>query len=149
MKCRSLWPIWILKSNVLSYRLAIQKNRVYISNLIQDIKQNHWTMKYRSLTYVNFKIKLQVILTHNQKVWYLYLKYSSGYKAHPLDDENSSEYKAKLLDHEILVMLTFTSWPISEFHKLCDVWPNNFLSYFHNRKVEKKKRFTGFLDFDL
>ena len=41
------------------------------------------------IVYVNFEIKLKVILTHNCKVWCLYMKLSSRRKAKSLDHEVS------------------------------------------------------------
>ena len=48
MKYRSQWPTFILRSHVESYWLIIQKYDVHTSNSLQDIRQNHWTVKYGS-----------------------------------------------------------------------------------------------------
>ena len=48
MKYRSQWPTFIVRSNVVSYWLIIPKYDVHTSNSLQDIRRNHWTVKYRS-----------------------------------------------------------------------------------------------------
>ena len=48
MEYRSQWPTLILRSNVGSYWFILTKYDVHTSNSRQDIRQNHWTMKYRS-----------------------------------------------------------------------------------------------------
>ena len=48
IKCRSQWPTFILRSNVLSYWLIILKYDGNTLNSLRDIRQNHWIMKYRS-----------------------------------------------------------------------------------------------------
>ena len=44
----SQWPTNIWRSDVGSYWLIIPKYNVQPLNSFQDIRQNHWTMKYRS-----------------------------------------------------------------------------------------------------
>ena len=39
---------FILRSNVGSYWIIMPNNDVHISNGLQDTRQNHWTIKYRS-----------------------------------------------------------------------------------------------------
>ena len=41
-------PTFILRWSIKSYWLIIPRYYVYTSNSLQDIRQNHWTMKYRS-----------------------------------------------------------------------------------------------------
>ena len=41
-------PTFILRSNVGPHGLIIPKNDVHTANGLQDIRQNQWTMKYRS-----------------------------------------------------------------------------------------------------
>ena len=48
MEYRSQWPTLIWRSNVGSYWFILPKYDVHISNSLQDIRQNHWTVKYRS-----------------------------------------------------------------------------------------------------
>ena len=48
MEYRSQWPTLILRSNVESYWFILPKYDVHTSNSLQDIRQNHWTTKYRS-----------------------------------------------------------------------------------------------------
>ena len=68
MQYRSLWPIFILKSKVVSHWLVqiwwwptsimgskvtshwliIQKLNFHPTNSLQDVRQNYWTVKYRS-----------------------------------------------------------------------------------------------------
>ena len=48
MKNRSQWPIFILRSSIKSYWLISPSYHIYTSNSLQDIRQNHWTMKYKS-----------------------------------------------------------------------------------------------------
>ena len=121
MKYRLQWPTSILRSNVGSYWFIILNKDVHTSNSLQDIRQNHRTMKYRSVTYINFEVKRRVLLIHTPKVWCTYIK-------------QSSRCKAKSLDREIQVMLTFTSLPTSPCHKVepCLICINCF----HNRKAE-------------
>ena len=49
--------------------LIITKYNVQTSVSLQDIRQNHWTMKYRSQTYKCFEVRCRVILTPSPKVW--------------------------------------------------------------------------------
>ena len=65
----------------------------YISSSLKKILQHHWTMKYRSQgpTFI-FRSKHPVILTHNPKVGCSYI---------------SLQDKAKSLDHEIHVIVTY------------------------------------------
>ena len=44
----SCWPIFILGSKLGSHCLIIWKYDTHSSNSLSDIRQNHWTMKYRS-----------------------------------------------------------------------------------------------------
>ena len=48
MEYRSQWPILILRLNIGSYWFILPKYDVHTSNNLQDIRQNHWTVKYRS-----------------------------------------------------------------------------------------------------
>ena len=48
MEYRSQWPTLIFRSNVRSFRFILPKYDVHTSNSLQDIRQNHCTMKYRS-----------------------------------------------------------------------------------------------------
>ena len=48
VKCRSQWSTFIFRSNVRSYWTIIANCHAYSTNNLQDIRQNHWTMKYRS-----------------------------------------------------------------------------------------------------
>ena len=45
---QSQWSTFILRSNVWSYWTTIPNCHVQTSNGLQDIRQNHWTMKYMS-----------------------------------------------------------------------------------------------------
>ena len=48
MKYKSHRPTFILRSSIKSYWLITPKYYVYISNSLQGMRQNHWTMKYSS-----------------------------------------------------------------------------------------------------
>ena len=71
MKYRSQCPTNISRSNIGSYWLIILKYGVLISNSLQDIRQNHWTMKY-TVTYIYFEVKRWVILTHNPEMMFIH-----------------------------------------------------------------------------
>ena len=47
MKCRSCWLIFTLRSKFGSHRLIIWKYDTHASDSLMDIRQKHWTMKYR------------------------------------------------------------------------------------------------------
>ena len=60
--------------------LKIRNNVVYTWNTLQDIRQNHWIMKYK-LLWPTFILKSTFgSYWHNLKVHRLYTKYSSRYK---------------------------------------------------------------------
>ena len=112
--------------------------RHHISNSFQNIRQNHWTMKYRSLSYIYFEVKVCIALTHypmfdvNPKsLDHWIMKYRSltnfmmlTFVSHCTDPtqvrhssiKQSSRYKAKSLKHEIQVTLTSTSRHKSPCH---------------------------------
>ena len=71
----------------MSQCLIIRKYDVHTSNSLQDIKHNHWTMKYRSVTYIYYEVKGHVPLTHYPKECHLTIKKSSRYKAKSMDHE--------------------------------------------------------------
>ena len=55
--------------------LFITKYNVQTSNSPQDIRQNHWTMKYRRQWPINIlRTWCQIILTHSPTVWWSTLK---------------------------------------------------------------------------
>ena len=151
MKCKLQRPIFILRSNVI---LTHNLYDIYTSNTLQDIRQNYWTVKYRSLwttsilrsnfgSYWKYDIytwnTLQDIYTWNnpQDVrlnhWTLKI----------LQDTRQNHWTMKnrpcwLSLHDLYVNVT----------RLTYVWPSICLSCFHNRKVEKT-HFTGVLVFNL
>ena len=63
-KCRSPWPALILRANVRSYWLVIPKYEIHTTNSPQDIRQNHWTRKYRS-QWTTFILRLKVLMYTN------------------------------------------------------------------------------------
>ena len=67
MKYRSHRPTFILRSNGGSYWSIIPKHDVHTSNSLQDIRQNHLTMKYRSCW--PSLHDLQVNVTRLRHVW--------------------------------------------------------------------------------
>ena len=46
------WPIYIYKMDLWVAEIHYTKYNVSPSNSLQDMKQNRWTIKYRSLTYI-------------------------------------------------------------------------------------------------
>ena len=48
------WPMYFYEVNLCVTRIYYPKYDLRLSNSFQDIRQNHWTMKYRSLTYIYF-----------------------------------------------------------------------------------------------
>ena len=48
MKYRSQWPTFILRSNAGSYWFILPNMDVHTSNSLKDIRENHWTLTYRS-----------------------------------------------------------------------------------------------------
>ena len=48
MKYRSCWLIFTLRSKFWSHCLIIWKYNTHASNSLWDIRQSHWTMKYRA-----------------------------------------------------------------------------------------------------
>ena len=114
----------ILKSNFRTYWFRIYKYDVYTSNVLQDVRQNYWTMKFRSFWPTFILRSNQVVLTHNQKVWCLYIKQDIR------QNNWTMKYRSCLLSlHDLQVNVM----------RLTDVWPSICLSCFHNKNVEKKK----------
>ena len=68
--------------------LIITKYNVQKSNSLQDIRQNHWTMKYRSQWPIN------ILRSDVGSYWLIVPKYD-------VQLLNSFRYKANSLDHEI------------------------------------------------
>ena len=102
MKYRWQWPTFIFRSNGVSYWLIIPKYGVHTSNSLQDIRQNHWTMKYRS-QWLTFILRSNIgSYTHNPEVWCSYMK-------------ESSRYKAKSLDYEIYVTVTYIYFEVTQW----------------------------------
>ena len=128
MKYRSQWPTFIFRSNFGSYWLIFPKYGVHISNSLQDIRQNQWTIKCRSQWPTFIEVKGRVILTHNPKVW-----------SHIRKNHWTVKYRSwwpSLHDLQVnVIRLT------QDRSTIC-------LSCFQNRKVEKTL-FKDVLDFDL
>ena len=91
MEYRSQWPLLILRSNVGSYWFILPKAPkydVHTSNSLQDIRQNHWTMKYRScwpslhdpkvhvIRFSHVRPTICISCCHNRKVEKHFLKVS-------------------------------------------------------------------------
>ena len=101
VKVKSLdHEIWVTATysyfevNIRSHRLIIPKNAVHTLNGLQDIRQNHWTIKYGPWQ-PTFILRSNVgSHTHNPKVRCSFIKWSS-------------RYKAKSVDHEIQVTVTY------------------------------------------
>ena len=100
VKYGSLWPTFILRSELGPYWLIIQKYYVYTSNTFQAFRQNHWTMKYRSL-WPTF------ILRWNFRSYWLFKIYV--YIWNTLQD---------ILQNHCTFMLTLTYCPTSQYHKV-------------------------------
>ena len=60
-KYRSLTYIYFIRSIFMSFWSIILKYDINPSNSLQDIRQNHWTMKYRSLWSSSHDTKINVI----------------------------------------------------------------------------------------
>ena len=75
--------------------LIIKKYNVHTSSSLQVLRPIPWTMNYRSQVqvYIYFEVRRRVIQTHNPKEDVQPLKYS--------------RYKAKSLDHEIQITVTY------------------------------------------
>ena len=133
MKYRSQWPTFILTSNAGSYRLIIPKYDVHTSNSLQDIRQNHWTMKYMSPT---FNLRSTV-----GTYWLIIPKYDV-HISNSLQNIRQNHWTVKYR----------SCWPSLHDPKfngarLSNVWSTVSISCFYNRIVEK--HFKSVLDFDL
>ena len=137
------WNIDQCPTNILrSYWLIIPKYGVHISNSLQDIRQNNWTMKYRS-QWPTFILRLNVVsywlmipkydvhtsnrLQHiRQNHWTI--KYGSQWPTFILRSNvgsywltipsmmfihQSSRYKAKSLDHEMQVTVAYIYFEVT------------------------------------
>ena len=108
------------RSNVGSYWLIIPKYDAHTSNCL-DIRQNQWTMKYRS-QWPTFVLGSNVWL-----YWLIILNYDV-HISNSLQDIRQGHRLCRPLLHDPQVNVT----------RLSHVWPIIFISCFHNRKVEKR-----------
>ena len=124
---KGCWPVFILRSKFGSPCLIIRKYDTHPSNNVWDLRQNHWTMKYRSqwhtfILRANFwpywpiipkydvhKLNSLQDITQNQWIkkyrsrWPTFIL-SSTSGIIPNNDVHTSKnrrYKAKSLDHEM------------------------------------------------
>ena len=89
-----------MRSDVWSYWLIKQKYGVHISNSLQDIRQNHWTMKNRS-QWPTFILRSNV-----ESYWLIILKYDI-HTANSLQDirQNYWTMKYRSQRHAIIFRL--------------------------------------------
>ena len=160
---RSQWPTLIFRSNVWSYSFILPKYDVHTSNSLQDIRQNHWTMKYRSSDLYLFLRSYWLIIPNNivhtsnslqdisQNHWTMEYRSQwptlilrSNVRSYwfilPKYDVHKSNSQDIRQNH--WTMKYRSSWP--SLHdpqvnvtRLSHVQPTICLSWFHNRKVEK------------
>ena len=132
--------ILMLVSNFWSYWFKIHKYDVYTSNILQDIRQNYWIVKCRSVieTYICFRSNFRSywliihkydVCTSNtlqdirQNYWidnemqvnvtYIYFEVKFPViLTWCLYIKYSSRYKAKLLDHEMYVTMAYIYFEI-------------------------------------
>ena len=86
--------------------LIITKHNFQTSYSLQDIRQNHWTIKYVTVIYIYFEVECRVILTHNPEVWCSYIKQSSRYKAKSLTMKYGSQWPTFIFKVKCCVILT-------------------------------------------
>ena len=55
----SLRPINSMRSLTVSDGISIEKDNAYLFDTVGDTRQNHWTMKYRSVTSKNIRGHMQ------------------------------------------------------------------------------------------
>ena len=117
------WPTFIFRSNIGSYWLIIPKYGIHISNSLQDIRQNHWTMIYRSL-WPTF------ILRSNVESYCLIIPTYDVHTSNSLQHVRQNHWTVK-----------YRSWWPSLHDPQVNVTRRNeliiCLNCFHNRKVEK------------
>ena len=70
MKYRSQWPTLILRSNVRSYWFILPKYDAHTSNSLQDLRQNHWTVKYTILSQKLLLTKFKEY--HYKELWFMH-----------------------------------------------------------------------------
>ena len=79
---------FILRSSIKSYWLVSPKYHVYTSNSLQDIRQNHWPMKYRS-QWPTFILRSSI-----QSYWLIIPRYHV-YKSKSLQDIRQNHWTLK------------------------------------------------------
>ena len=62
--------LYLFWGQSLCHTVTLSKNMTLIHQIVFDIRQNQWTIKYVTVTYIYF----EVILTHNPKGWCSYIK---------------------------------------------------------------------------
>ena len=165
------------KSNVRSYWPIIPKDDVHTSNGLQDITQNHWTMKCRS-KHPTFILRSCVgsywfIIPNNVHTWYSLqgiryshwtMKYRSQWPTFSLRSNVWSYWfiiwKYDVHTSKSLQDVRQNHWtmkyrsclpslhdPQVHVTRLSHVWPTICIICFHNRK--QKNTFLGVLGFDL
>ena len=146
--------------------VILQKNDIDTSNSLRDIKQNHWTMKYRLLTYIYYENKGHVSLIHYPQVWHSSnsirdvkqnqwtMKYRSLWPTFFFRSKIMSQWliiskyyihpSNSLQDikqnHRTVTCRSCSPWlynPWVNVIKSSDAWPTTFINCLHNRKAEK------------
>ena len=163
MKYRSCWLIFTLRSKFGSHCLIIWKYDTHASNSLGDIRQSHWTMKYRSHR-PTFILRSNVIIPNN-------IVHTSNSLQDIRQNHSTMEYRSQwptlilrsnvgsywflLPKYDVHISNSLqdirqnhwtvkyrSCWP--SLHdpqvyvtRLSHVWPAICISWFHNRKVEK------------
>ena len=120
----SCWPTFIFKSKVGSHCCIIWKYDTHPSISLQNIMQNHWTVKYRSL-WPTFILRSKVV-SH-----WLIIKTFDVHSSNSLQNTRKNHWTVK-----------YRSWWPSphdtqlNFIRLSEVWPSSSINCLHKKKAE-------------